>query len=519
MKREAESVLERFKKVKTSAICIFIFLFAAIYPLAFYNFDNIPSGEAAEDINNAARILEGDKPYADFFSNSASLESYYPAFLFKIFGINLLVLFTSSWIFGALSVVLVFLIGLQVMKNKGWALFTAGLFFFFGMVFSEGINIGTNMFLFFLLLAAYLFVRSTNNLGSRTMIRIGVLISLAAGFKFYLSLAFFLAILCTLFYMHKKRWVDEAHLKRSILRLCAASLALCVLIYLPFIKNISTVLKSVLKPSILPSIDNLWFSSLPYVGWIYVILSIALPIVVVSLFILFIKNKPSIRKKAPMILYLMWAGFTLIATALTRDIPIISTMNVILLIPLVCLIKETVDNSRTGKLKTFLIIFLVVLILIVPIVKIATYVQFASTETYAVRSSSESIYLKDAAEAEQMQSLITFIEENVEDGKHLGENLLVVPTFSPPLYEITGRINPTYGSIMDLVTNPGSAKQEAFCDEIVRTNIKYVIYGTECHSYLNGECRTEGLEIVDGCIKQGFNEFEQYGPYSIYLKG
>lgn len=539
MKRGSESVIERFGKVKTSAICIFIFLFAALYPLAFYNFDDIHAGDIAEYINNPLRVLSGDNPYTDFWLIFPPLEVYYPALLYAVFGVKMFVLFVSSWIFGALCSVMVFLISLRLMKSKLWSLLTAFLFFFSGMISHySGFDYGGHIYLFFLLVAIYIFLSKPNDLSKKSILGIGLLIGIAAGFRIDLAGAYFLALLATFVYMRKKRSIDNGKLFQYIVNLCLGCLVIFGLVYLPFGADIPRVVEEILvKPPVHATNAQISiFDSIAIVAQgfgqsaagnvmtlfrlVYDILYKIIPISTLILFIFFLREKPYTAKKIPIVLLMFWALFTLPKMIAVPDVHYLSVLNSTVFIAFIYLSKEMVfsENRKVKRyLKTIFVLAILILLVAVPASRAVDYISFASKDTVAVYGEADTLYLKDAAKAYEIQEIVNFVQKNVAPGEHLGENLLIVPFFAPPIYEMTGRTNPTYyDSFIDFGFVPSEEKQRELCRQIIRTNIKYVVYGNECQIYWNGECRSEGFEILDECINERFKETDRYGPYSIY---
>jgi hypothetical protein len=543
MKRAVEeSIISRLRKVSTPLICAAIFLFCLIYPLAFYNFDDIHAGDIGEYVNNPLHVLNGEMPYTEFWLIFPPLEVYYPALLYMIFGVKMFVLFISSWIFGALCTVMVFLLSLQLIKNKGWSLLSAMIFFFSGMISHySGFDYGGHIYLFFLLLAAYVFLLKPNALGKYALISIGALIGIAAGFRIDLAGAFFIALVITLVYMRKKKSLDKEQLFQYLVNICLGCVVIFALIYLPFGSNIPRVIEEVLiKPpvhatnahiSIFDSIGLVakGFSSSSGLGsamalfrLVYDILYKLLPFVTLALFILFLRTKPFMRKKTPLMFLMLWALITLPKVIAVPDVHYLSVLNSILFLPFLALSKELIFSDEV-KVKRYLkIIFAVALIIFlvaVPASRAADYLRFASEDTIAVKGSVDTLYLKDAEKAAELQAVVNYIEKNTYSGKRVGERLLIIPFFAPPLYEMTGRVNPSYyDSFIDFGFVPDKLKQEAFCDKIRELAIRHIVYGKDCQLYWNGECRAEGFEILNSCINDKFHEVEQQGDYTIYQK-
>lgn len=516
------------------AISIAIGILCLIYPLVFYNFDDLRAGDLAEYINNPLRVLDGQQPYQDFWLIFPPLEVYYPAFLYMLFGVKMFVLFASAWLFGAGAAIMAFLIALRLTNSKYWSVLTAAVFFLSGFISNySGFDYGGHIHLFFLLLGTYMFISSEKH-GNTKLLLIGFIIGVAAGFRIDLSGAYFLALMATLIYMKRRKSIDSADLKRYAVQIIIGCIIAFTIIYLPLVDIFpKTLVETVIKPPVHATVERVGpfettiglFRQLPDGGLlsqamtafriIYDIVYKLLPFATLALFIVFMRRGDK-DLKMPITLLMLWALFTLPKSLAVIDVHYLSSLNGILILPFMILFKNEILNKNSSRTIRWIGIFAIAILLVsVPSSRGIDFLRFSQQPTYVVQGEVDSLLVKDAETAKHLQGVVDSIQHYTSKG----DNIFVAPFFSPPFYEMTGRKNPSYyDSVIDLAFLPDENKQKVICTALDTQDVSLVVYGRDCQMHWNGRCMSEGFKILDECIARNYRKEADYGQFSIYLR-
>ena len=110
---------------RSEALILFLLAILCLTPVGLTGMDLFDEGIR---LHGAERVLNGDFPYHDFYAIYGPAQFYWPALLFKIFGINVITFRASIIVFTALMAVAVFT--LCRMSGVG----TGGSFFAFLLI-------------------------------------------------------------------------------------------------------------------------------------------------------------------------------------------------------------------------------------------------------------------------------------------------------------------------------------------------------------------------------------------------
>lgn len=533
-----KEIKNKIEKLNVSYIAVILFLFSFMFPIIFYNYSDLRGGDLAEYINNPLRVINGDMPYKDFWLIFPPLEVYYPTLLYSIFGVNMFVLFTSSWIFGALCTVFSFLIINKVTKKKTIAVIGALLIFLSGMISNySGFDYGGHIHLFFLLCATYLFMSMKKDI---KYLYIGLLIGIGAGFRIDLSGAYYLAILSTIIYNKVKNRISYSELFKQFLLMSLGCSIIFLAIYLPLVGSVGLdkLLNEILinppkhataatVPFMKTVVDSavntirefgqvsLISTGLNIFRTIYDLSYQLFPLIVLGMFVYFFRKIRYIAES--LILFMFWALFTLPKALAVVDVHYLSVLNTILFFPFIIMLSSNwLSSSKTSRvIKTTLIIILAILLVSVPASRAIDLVSFSKQPTLYVQGEVDGFSLKDENKREEIQSVIDDIQNNTQ----LGDYIFVSAWSAPPLYQMTGRNNPSYyDSVIDLGFSPSTEKQEGICDSFREGDVKLIVTNNVCSFSWNGICFEDNFNIINSCIEQDYSLLSEYGQYSLYIR-
>ena len=219
-----------------------------------------PSCDMAEYLNNPLRILNGEIPYRDFWLLFTPGEAYFPALIYKIFGLNIDFVRFISIIFSSGTAIFAFYFGKILFKNNFESLLLTFLFFFAGIISTYCGPDYIHLYLLFILLSAIFLVKFFKSDKTIDIFLSGFLIGCSFIFRFYevgaafagLGLAFLLFLI-----LNKKSF------KYSIKAIIYYALGVTIVIVgllLAFHQMLPTFYKEVA----MESVDNGTSMNLPY---------------------------------------------------------------------------------------------------------------------------------------------------------------------------------------------------------------------------------------------------------------
>jgi hypothetical protein len=138
------------------------------------------------------------------------------------------------------------------------------------------------------------------------------------------------------------------------------------------------------------------------------------------------------------------------------------------------------------------------------------------SETYYIEGEYGKIPFKDKTSVESVNNIIRVIETQTKPSDHI----FTVPYYTPPLYFLTGRTNPTYyDSLLDFSFVPEKEKQEELCKELIARNVTIVV-SSDCMdstTQMSG-CKNIGFDLLQQCIGRNFKLNASYPPYKVYVR-
>ena len=526
---------DKLERVQLKYILIIGAILAFFFPLVFYNYD-IRAGDTAKYIQNPLHVLAGEKPYVDFWTLFPPGEVYVPAGIYSLFGKSMHLLFGFSWLIGAGIFIFSFLITYEWRGRKDVSLLTAALVFFSGVSahYAGYDYAGGQAFLLLLLASLYLILKYRHSESKFVFFAIGCLLAIAAWLRLYESGAFVAALLVFAFF--KRREVHN--IRRKIIMAAAGFLILSFILYIPFLKMLPTVFEeTVIKPprhataytlSYFETTQAFFaqsFAQLAAGSYVSAIITlfraiydliyqlIPLTFLVASLFWLTRKNSGE-NDHTHILFFALWSLFSIPKTIAVPDVHYLSHAVTPLLFTIPFFFS--LIRKENKMIRYILIIAITLLLVSVPLSKAANTIHNLRSETYYIKTDLGQIPFKDKAVVENVTAVIN----NVYSNTKIGDSIFVVPYYTPPLYFLTGRHNPTYyDSLLDFQFLPAVDKQKELCKELVDRNVSLVVTAKCIISKTETEnCQNPGFEVLQACIAQNFEYNATYNPYIVYVK-
>lgn len=545
-----EHLSHLFRKIwefvnKLNPTCLAIIILMVFIALRFISYNHTTAvGDLAEYLNNPVRVVNGELPYRDFWLLFPIGEVLLPAFLYKIFGLNINVVLAFSAIVGGLVGFFSFLVGRIIFKENFFALLVAMLVFFDG-------SYAIAPYFLFLLISALFFIRYLNNDGIRELFLAGIFVGLAFLFRLYLTGSAFLALFFTISIQSKLNHKSLSYTFKSLGILISgilivvgvASLALIDIwqlmvkqiaiesvlhgtsMNLPYFISLTSVLgdlfitlrKAVESGSIFLTVKFIYY----IVRSTYFSVMYILPFFIVSVSAYYLLGKNLTKyEKSLVIFFLLWGVFTFPKALGRSDISHLALSITPLFFLLIFFLQKSIkkfgkNKTSLEKFSTYGIVIITLLLLIsAPSFLVRTGYTLVKPH-YEVSTEYGTLLLNNESEAKDVNAVINFINENTKEGDYI----FVTPWFAPPFYALTNRRNPTYyDSLIDLVARPSEEKQKRVCNDLLNNDTKLIIHYADWG--FDNKKKLQFLNtcpILQNCIEDNFELVEKYGHYWIYV--
>ena len=157
-----KKIIVRINQLNPWIIVISLYCFLILISILIK--DSLPLAcDIGEYVNNPLRILNGEKPYRDFWLLFSPGEVYFPAIIYKIFGVNTDILRIVTILTSCVSAVIVFRIAYRILQNNIYSAITTLLFFYSSVIFYyEGPDY-INLYLTFILLSTLFLIKFIQN--------------------------------------------------------------------------------------------------------------------------------------------------------------------------------------------------------------------------------------------------------------------------------------------------------------------------------------------------------------------
>ncbi|MBM3703049.1 MAG: hypothetical protein FJW63_08720, partial [Actinobacteria bacterium] len=173
--------------ISFTLLAIFIILPLLTYKYVF------PGGDMGELVNNAFRVYKGELPYRDFWLLFTPGEVFLPALIYKIFGVNINILFIFFNIVSAFIGFTTFYLGRLILKDNFFSTILALLIFFNGITANyQGFSY-IHIYFLFLLIATMFLSKFIEIKKTYLLFLSGIFVGISVFFRLYETAPMFIA--------------------------------------------------------------------------------------------------------------------------------------------------------------------------------------------------------------------------------------------------------------------------------------------------------------------------------------
>lgn len=537
------NIRERIDKINPLVLAIMLFSILLILCLPTYNCTSA-RGDLGEYINNPVRIMYGDLPYRDFWLLFPPGEVFFPFFIYKLFGVNVNFVLLFSLIVSIFVVISSFFLGRLIFKNNFFALLVAILVFFNGIL---TLYIGPtyiHIHLLLLFLSAFFFVRYLERNNIKELFLAGILIGLAFFFKLEVVCSALVAFsLILIIYSNFNKKPFNYYIKSLAIFFIGILLVLSF-IFIAFIEIWPIMLKAIAIESVSHAISATKYSSTSIeliVYWNYffgaiekiiesgdvfylikafyrltklvnVAFSYLLPFLLISISLWYFWSKKLKNYEKIIVLFFLLWGILTLPKALTLDMSHLTPSLTPLFFLLVFFFQKS--SKYDNKILKYGLFFVILILLTsVPLFlgKIVVCLKICSFE---VSAPGGTLLFFNELEAKEVNEVIHFVNKNTDEGDYI----FVVGWEAPPFYALTNRRNPTYyDSLIDVEARPSEEKEKNICNNLLKKNVKLIIYYASFESDKKEFTTLNSLPILQTCIKDNFELVKKQEYCQIYL--
>ncbi|MBI4232157.1 hypothetical protein HY605_02900 [Candidatus Peregrinibacteria bacterium] len=495
--------MSKINKIGPIYVAAFLFVLFGVFAFLTYNYTGA-YGDLAEYLNNPLRVLNGELPYRDFWLLFPPGEVMLPAFLYRIFGLNVNVLLSALALIHGFIGMLAFLAGKKLFDDNLKAVLLAVLMFFLGV---------NHVYILPLLLALMFFADRRN-------FWVGVFVGLAFYFRFFVggaaAAAFFLSILL------------RDRLKGALLYSLGGFLAV-LLVYAP----LYGIWPDIWQAVVWDSLQHGTSMNLPYFveagarlhdfkvslgnGNVFdilyqfgragvTVLLYLLPFLVGTMSVFYLSGKGSNKLRGMVFFFFMWMFFAFFKALGRSDISHL----VHALTPALFLLVFFLGVKGFRLLSSALIALLLIQVLL----NLWSQIKLLTEPSYEVSTEYGSLKLDDKEEAEALKNVLDTILAETDEGDYI----FVDFWDASPIYALTNRMNPTYyDSLIDFVARPLDEKQEKLCADLLEFKPKFVVHNAQWMFDGKEEFKFENAApILVECVEENFELVGEWDDYSLY---
>lgn len=528
---------------------VFFIFFIGLFAVSLISKNLIPFAcDIAEYINNPVRIINGELPYKDFWLLFPPGEVYFPALIYKIFGIDTDILRLFTIFFSCLSAVFAFFLSKLFLHKERWSYLLTAVYFFASIIYLyEGPDY-INMYLMFLVVSVIFLLLYFRSGKALSLFYSGMAIAAAFFFKFYETGSLFAAIAIAIalhWYFNKNKIEKPFKLFASFF------LGFSLVIGIIFIA-FADILPLALHEIIFESVDNGTGMNLPYyfdtclvfdslkqdisalqegfgisgmfnftfhfIKIFPVTLYYLLPFIAVIIFIFYLLQKPAKQQIIIASLFFFWGMFSFPKGLGRSDLSHLAPA----FIPLTFFIfyiffnfrKEQSSNKIFWKINHYaslLIIITMSFTLIFPLSKMS---YLAGNKLYYAETPNGDVAFKKYEDYSDFQNLVNFLKINTKPK----DNFFVTLWGAPPLYALFDLKNPTYfDSLNDLLVRHSTEKQQKICADLQKTKTKYIIHHPDW-GYDDKQEQTfqNACPLLNEFINTNYTICADFGTYKVY---
>lgn len=536
-----------FNALHPFIVAIILFFILFLIPFSVYNLTGTYGNlDLSEYINNPVRILNGELPYRDFWLIFPIGEVLFPALIYLLFNQSVNALLIASLVISSLIGVFSFMLGKYICKSNLLSIIIAFFVFFIGVPVSYVGPTYNHMYILFLILGFYLFLRYMDNEKILFLLFSGIAIGLSFLFRFYEVGAALLAIIISLIILHKRDKTTTSYLLKSLTYLIIGIVAITGPILIIFHDILGKMINEVSFESVSHGTSmNLSYFTKPtaafneiqwingnintqvkalfhFIKFFSISLLYILPFIVTAISLWYlIRQKINKRERSIILLFLLWGILTFPKALGRSDLGHLSASLTPIIILFIFLLNKCIDDVKSDSSKTKLLvkyglITITIVLLFQPAMYIKNTLNDSQKASFPVITKYGTLLFSNKDDAHDINMVIKYINSHTVEGEYI----FVTPALAPPFYALTKRRNSTYyDSLIDLVSRPSNEKQERICSDLIEKETKLIIHndnwgfdGNSRFSYI----KTCGL--LQNFIRTKYNLVETYGTYDIYQK-
>lgn len=535
---------EYINKSNPNIISFWVFVILLIVSLFSYP-QYYLDGDMAEYLNNSIRILNGNKPYIDFWLLFTPGEVYFPALLYKIFGkdINNVIIFTT--VFSCINSFVIFAISKKLDFSNTISIFSTFLFFYTSVIFNYIGPCYINLYLTFSLLAIYFLFKFYKNFYTKELFFSGLSIGIASYFRLYevgaIAVSILLTVVIFLIISNRNKKEIFKYVSTFIIGILSIMIMYSSFHYQLFSKMFTEVVFESVKNGTSMNLSYFYgindylfqsklvynsikgFSIIPFLlikalGFIRICFYFMLPIVALPiLFVYIYKVKENTKILIPSLTLLIWSYFSyakgLGRTDISHLAPAIAPL--LLLFVFINIHIPKLESIVLNKIFRKTISTILIVSLISFLYPIQTITKQVFKGNYNVKNGNFIIRCSDKIIADNTQHLVNLINRNTNEN----DFIFVTHWGAPPLYAITNRMNPTYfDSMNDLIVRPSMEKESRIINSLEKTKTKLIIHG---HWGYDGKANQQiqtTCKLLERYIIDNYKLIDKFDEYLIYKR-
>jgi len=530
MLAKAISKINNLKVFQTTIILFILVLSANLLIM-----DNNPLvGDTAEYLNNSLRVVNGDKPYIDFWFMFSPGEVHFPAFIIKLFGHSIDTVRIVTLIFSSFVIVALYLITKKIFSNNLQAIFASIIAYLNSIcLYYEGPDF-ISLYLLMGLSAVYLFMVYLDKKEKYLIFIIGVISGLVLFFRIFEGGAIVAAIFVSIILDITNKNRDEKRAYSGLI-IFLMGLILSVSIWLipyyselglfinntmidgvkngtsvalPYFWDVSVVINSIEKISLSPIFAIKILKILLYI--ILYLLIIIVPI----LFFTNYKNLINDRINAIAILLFMWGIFSFPKALGRSDIAHLVPYLLPFCLLLFLIYFNTNKISFVPKKVVLIFILMLSLSLAVPLIN---FMKMKSKNLVYLKTKYGKVHFTTEQEKNDFENTLKYIDENLPKKDRI---LFSTLWDSPPIYFLSNTKNPTIydDGMNDLLVNMSETKQRALIEDLIKDNVSMIIHDPDFKYEKQDQSFKVNCALLQQFIDENYIMKKRYGKYHIYEK-
>ena len=176
-----------FVNLQNKHLIIFLLFLIILFSQIFITKFASLAGDMAEYLNNPLRIINGELPYKDFWLLFTPGEVFFPAAIYKIFGLNIDYVKYGTMLISVLSIIPVFYFGKKIFETNINSIMLVILFYFTSVInYYTGAHY-IHLFFIFICYSSFSLILFLKSGKSILLFISGLFIGIAFYFRFYES--------------------------------------------------------------------------------------------------------------------------------------------------------------------------------------------------------------------------------------------------------------------------------------------------------------------------------------------